>query len=138
VTPRLVLLRLGEKQLALPLEKVWHILLTPRLFPLALIRPGFKGVFLHQDEVLPLLDLPGLLAVPGSGKECPYVMVCETEFGPLGLPVDQILQIVERQLGALTEDEPEADRFSAEKNFVYNGNRYLLLDLGALLATLPR
>ncbi|WP_459861569.1 chemotaxis protein CheW [Desulfuromonas carbonis] len=67
MTPRLVLLRLGEKQFALSLENVWHILLAPRLFPLALIRPGFKGVFLHQGDVLPLLDLPGLLSVRFRG-----------------------------------------------------------------------
>ncbi len=138
MTPRLVLLRLGEKQFALPLESVWHILLTPRLFPLALIRPGFKGVFLHQGEVLPLLDLPGLLTAAGSGTDCPYVMVCGTEFGLLGFPVDQILQIVERRLGTLAECEPETDCLAAENSFFYNGNTYPLLDIGASLATLPR
>ncbi|GAB6084503.1 hypothetical protein JCM30471_34170 [Desulfuromonas carbonis] len=65
-------------------------------------------------------------------------MVCGSEFGPFGFPVDQILQIVECRLGTLGECEPESDRFSAEKSFVYNGNTYPLLDLGALLATLPR
>lgn len=140
MTPRLVLLRLGDAQFALPLEGVWHILLTPRLFPLVLIRPGFKGVFLHQSEILPLLDLSGLLAAPVPGRECecPYVIVCGTESGPLGFPVDQVLQIVERRLGTLGECEPATERFSAEQSFIYNGNTYPLLDVEALLATLPR
>ncbi len=65
VTPRLVLLRVGAERFALPLEGVWHILPTQRIFPLALIRPGFRGVFLYQGEVVPLLDLPALV---GRGR----------------------------------------------------------------------
>ena len=138
MTPRLVLLRVGDQQFALPMEAVRHILLTPRIIPLVLIRPGFKGVFLHQDEILPLLDLPRLLAGAVSGPENPYVVVCDTDYGPLGIFVDQVLQIVERGAGALRSGDLVPDQKPAENSFVYNGNTYPLLDIEALLNTLPR
>lgn len=138
MTPRLVLLRVGVERFALPLEGVWHILPTQRIFPLALIPPGFKGVFLYQEEVVPLLDLPALVG-GGADSGFAYTVILGTELGFIGLPVDQVLQIVERRSGtiAASEPAPSAPVF-AQSNFVYDGNEYPLLDVETLLNTLSR
>ena len=138
MTPHLVLLRVGAERFALPLEGVWHILPTQRIFPLALIRPGFKGVFLYQEEVVPLLDLPALVG-GGADSGFAYTVIFGTELGFIGLPVDQVLQIVERRSGtiAASEPAPPAPVF-AQSNFVYDGNEYPLLDVETLLNTLSR
>jgi chemotaxis signal transduction protein len=138
VTPRIVLFRVGEEPMAIPLEGVWRILPAPRVFPLLMIRSGFRGVFLHQATVVPLLDL-ALLLLGEAGLECAYTLLYGTDLGPVGLPVDQVLQIVERRLGTVeARESAPPSRFPATNSFVYNGNAYPLLDVEALLNTIPR
>jgi chemotaxis signal transduction protein len=138
VTPHLVLLRVGAERFALPLEGVWHILPTQRVFPLALIRPEFRGVFLYQGEVVPLLDLPALVG-GGAGSGFAYTVIYGTELGLLGLPVDQVLQIVECRSGTVAAREPAPPApVLAQSHFVYGGNEYPLLDVETLLNTLSR
>lgn len=137
MTPRMVLLRVGAERMSLPLEGIWHILPTPRVFPLLLVRPGFRGVFLYRGEVVPQLDLSRLLSGEGD-LDCEYTVLYGTDLGPVGLPVDQVLRIVERGLGTVGAGESALPaRFPVQNYFFYKETEYPLLDVEALLNTLP-
>ena len=137
MTPRMALMRIGADRFALSLERVLHILPAPSVFPLPLIRAVFQGVFIYQGELVAQLEPAALLG--RSNGECPLTVVYGTDLGLLGLPVDQILQIVELQMGTVEACEPTPSaRFPVQNKFVYNGNEYPWLDVEALLQALPR
>lgn len=138
MTPRVVLVRIGPEWAALPLDGVWHVLQAPQVFGLLSIRPGFRGVFVYQDELLPLLDLPALLDI-ASEEPWWLVLVYGSDAGPLGLPVHQVLKIVERRHGVVEPRNADGEPGGkAQDSFVYNGKAYPLLDIEALLSTLSR
>ena len=130
-------MRIGAERFALPLEGVLHILPSPVVFPLALIRAGFQGGFIYQGELVAQLEPSALLGKPHGN--CPFTVVYGTDLGLLGLPADQILQIVELQMGTVAACAPTPSaRFFAQSKFVYNGSEYPWLDVEALLQALSR
>lgn len=129
---KLALLELAGEVFALPVSGIEHIVPAPRLFPLPLMRAGFAGVFVDRNEVLPLLDLQHVWGLPRPVRDATrFVVVCASAAGPVGLPAGAVLGIVNRREGALEEGD-------AGRAFVHGGQRYPLLDVEALLATLPR
>ena len=114
---------------AVALAKVLHVLPAPAIFRLPLMRAIFSGVIIHQDQLVPVLA-PWTLddATSAAAANCPLIMLCEAEFGRLGIPVKQIERIT--AVGELPE--PTGDQ-KQDRILEVSGVNYRLLDLNRLL-----
>lgn len=137
---KIALFALADRVFALPVEGVRHIVSAPRIFSLPLLRKGLRGVFLYQGEVVPLLDLWGIF-----GKKAPiaeaggqFTVVHSTESGLVGLPVSQVLSIVNPERGTLEYEAEGNQTTDLDRVFVCEGKRYPLLDIEKLVNSLPR
>jgi len=141
MTSQVLLARLGSRCFAVDIEVVDRIVLTPRVFPLVSVRPGFCGVFLHEQAPLPCLEPATLLAEEPnvSGGAALYTVVCHCQSGRLGVPVDQVLRIVVQPPGTVHEAIGDSAGGAAwPRTFVFQKTEYPLLDVDGLLVSLPR
>jgi chemotaxis signal transduction protein len=141
MTSQVLLTRLGSACFALDIESVDRIVLTPRVFPLVAVRPGFRGVFLHERAPLPFLEPATLLGEEPdiSGGGALYTVVCHCRSGRLGVPVDQVLRIAAQARGAVHEAPGDSAGGAAwPRTFVFQETEYPLLDIDGLLMSLPR
>jgi len=92
-----------------------------------------------QDGVVPLFDLASILSVEGTSlaRMSSYLVVYGAEIGNIGLPADKVLQMVGRDQGKLQETAEIPGSMNLSTIFVVNGVGYPLLDVDALLTTLP-
>lgn len=129
--------RLKGDGYALPVQGVDHILQTPRLYPLPLLDEIFLGVFVLDEEIVPLYNLYRFLGVEAvdSRDSSPFTILFMTEFGKIGLPADEVARIVDDSDGSI-EKVSEDDGKIADRCFVYSGTRYPLLTERTLLAEL--
>lgn len=136
---KMALFALADRVFALPVEGVRHIVYTPRIFPLPLLRKGIRGVFLHQGEVVPLLDLWQVLGqkAPTSGGGGQFTVVHSTELGLVGLPVSHVLTMVNPERGTLEEETDGNKVADPAPVFICKGRRYPLLDIEKLVNSLP-
>ena len=114
---------------AVALDKVLHVLPAPTLFVLPLMRVIFSGVIIHQDQLVPVLA-PWSLgeASPAVASNVPLILLCEAEFGRLGIPVSQIERITAD--GELPDPSGEQNQ---DGILEVSGVNYRLLDLNRLL-----
>ncbi len=136
--PKIALFAVHGKEFALPIEGVQHIIQTPRIFPLPLLREGLRGVFIHNSEVVPLLDITHLLGLKDSGDPAhfPFTVLFFTEYGTVGLPAGQIRQIVDRATGKIEAADPAKGEGLTNRNFVHSRVRYPFLDAATMMAFL--
>lgn len=134
---KMILLSMAGRPYTLPVEKVGHIIPAPRKFPLVCLRPEIDGVFLHAEEPTPMLNpgqFPELeLAEKVDGE---YVIVFQSEYGNIGLPVDAAVTIVDAEDGVYENVEPVETADESSMTFLYKEQSYQLLDIDALLARL--
>ncbi len=122
---------------ALAVEEILIILQTPRIFSLPLLPPVVVGVLIHAGEAIPLLKPDWLLAEPvDNHSKFSYVVICSTESGVVGLPVDKVLYIVDRRKGRLEGGQDTTAGDGSGSTFVYDQVRYPLLDIGRNVAEL--
>ena len=127
----LVLFRVGgDWRVALPLSDVARL----EEFRSATVETlGGRAVVQYRGGILPLASLHALLdavtEAPGLRGETIQVVVCESGGGPVGLVVDEILEIVEEHVAATPVDGCPGIRGTA----VIRGKVTDLLDVGALL-----
>lgn len=100
---RLALFELSTVPCSVPLDKVLHVLTAPTIFTLPLLRHCFAGGLVFQGELVPLLK--GHKAEVGVDLHPAFVIVCEAEFGLIGVPADRILRITKN-------DEVDSDNLS--------------------------
>lgn len=139
VTPKIALFTLGNRCYSLAVERIAQILPMAPVFPFPLLRQGLSGLFVGHEEVIPLLELGPLLGAEGmaAARMSSYLVVYGAEFGNIGLPADKILQMVGRDQGKLQETAAIPGKMNFTTIFVVNGVGYPLLDVDALLTTLP-
>jgi chemotaxis signal transduction protein len=129
--------RLKGDGYALPVQGVDHIVQTPGLFPLPLLDEVFLGVFILDEEVVPLYNLYRFLGLEADdfSDRSPFTILFMTEFGKIGLPADEVLRIVDNSSGSI---ERVSDDYGAiaDRCFVFSGTRYPLLSERTLLADL--
>ncbi len=136
MSSQVALFLLHGRVYALDVEEILIILQEPRIFPLPLLPPVLVGVLIHDGEAIPLLKPDWLIEEPEDSHYCfSYVVVCSTEFGVVGLPVDNVLHIVDRREDRL-EGGPDMDDTGSGRTFVYEQVRYPLLDIGRNVAEL--
>ncbi|NIQ95084.1 MAG: chemotaxis protein CheW [Desulfuromonadales bacterium] len=129
--------RLKGDGYALPVQGVDHIVPTPRLYPLPLLDEIFLGVFIHDEDVVPLYNLYRFLGIEAEdfSDDSPFTILFMTEFGKIGLPADEVLRIVDNSSGTI-EKVSEDYGSIADRCFVCSGTRYPLLSERTLLADL--
>lgn len=139
VIPMIALFTLGSRSYSLAVERIVHILPMVQVYPCPLLRRGLSGLCVDQEGVVPLLDLGPMLkaeGVNGTGTSS-YLVVYGSELGSIGLPADKVLQMVGRDQGKLQETADIPGQINFTTIFVVNGESYPLLDVDALLTTLP-
>lgn len=128
---RLALFESSGVLCSVPLDKVLHILTDPQIFSLPLLRPCFSGGILYQRQVLPLLaEGPQAILGSAANRKHPFVLVCEAEYGLVGIPADRVLRITkagEVDVGAFPEHDPENEQCEI------NGRDCRLLDLNKVM-----
>jgi len=139
VTPKIALFTLGSRSYSLAVERIVHILPMAQVFPCPLLRQRLYGLCVDHEEVVPLLDLGPLLGAEGAkgAGTSSYLVVYGAELGSIGLPADKVLQMVGRDQGKLQETADIPGQVNFTTIFVVNGVSYPLLDVDALLTTLP-
>jgi chemotaxis signal transduction protein len=139
VIPKIALFTLGNRCYSLAVERIVHILPMSQIFPFPLLRQGLVGLFVDHEVVVPLLDLSPLLGTEGMGgaRMSSYLVVYGAELGNIGLPADKVLQMIGRDQGKLQETADIPGKVNFTTIFVVNGVSYPLLDIDALLTTLP-
>lgn len=116
--------------IAVALEKVLHVLTAPPVFAMPLLKPVFAGGFVYQGQVVPLLrEKPGTDSID-TGQDAAFVLVCEAEFGLLGIPADRIIRITKS--AGQTPGEDTARMSGNEENDI-NNCEYRQLDLNQVL-----
>ena len=137
---KVALFAYGEERFALFSNCILQILPPGALHPLPLMRRGFQGILVYRDEPVPLIALTEFFPDRQAFGSPPhqYTLICGTDSGMVGLPATRILQIVDRDQGALADvQEGEAESSPCDLVFWFKDQRFLLLDLDDLIASLP-
>jgi chemotaxis signal transduction protein len=113
--------------LAVALEKVLHVLTAPQVFELPLLKRVFTGGIIYQGQVVPLLVGA---SDPGQQEAAAFVIVCEAEFGLIGLPADRIIEITKTDNVTPGGDATELSGSEDNENISCD---YRHLDLNAIL-----
>jgi chemotaxis signal transduction protein len=93
---RLILFETLAVPCSISLDKVLHVLTSPQLFILPLLRPSFVGAVVYQGQVIPMLA--GNASEKGEGtvnRQPAFCLICEAEFGSVAIPADKIVRITE-------------------------------------------
>lgn len=137
MSAKMTLLAVAGRDYALPVDRIWHILAELPVYPLVRLRTGFSGVFLFAGEIIPLLE-PSL--VPGMTGEldcvAPYIVICQSDYGGVGVPVERAVRIVETNEGSVSPAPPGTEPAIASQIFLWQGKPYPMLDVDTLLAQL--
>jgi chemotaxis signal transduction protein len=136
---KMVLLTLAGRKFSLSVEQILHVLPRPQLFPLVCLRQEISGVFLYDDEPIPMLELTKLPELNNGDAvaDGAYVIVFQSEYGTIGIPVDSAVTIVNVEEG-LFEDASLADEENQGFHvFNFQDTSYPLLDIDGMLARLP-
>jgi len=134
---KMALLAVGGREYALPVDRIRHILADAKVFPLVCLRSGFAGVFLFDNEVVPQLQHEALAEEHATSGLLPYMVICQSDFGEVGLPIDHAVRIVDAGDGQLSPAPPDSEPAMITQLFIRHGESYPLLDIDTLLAQLP-
>lgn len=115
---------------SIALDKVLHILTTPQVFELPLLRRSFSGGVVYQGQIVPLLTDKKLGERREKNRQPAFVLICEAEYGLVAVPADKIVRITKNE-----EIRPEIFSGSDSQSETCNisGHDYRLLDLNRVL-----
>ena len=127
---RLALFETSGESCSVALDKVLHVLTAPPVFKLPLLNQVFVGSFIYHGQIVPLLRRSSSSKDQSLSLQTSFVIVCEAEFGLVGVPADRIMRITKAE-----EVGPEGDAmgFCHGESFEINGCNYRQLDLNAIL-----
>ena len=129
---RLALFRSGGRSLAVPLEVVRKVLHEPPVFDLPLLRACFGKVLVFEGQLVPLVR-----GEPESGpriEQPPIVLICDAEFGRVGIPADKVERITAPEESATPiEAEAAAANGASEEMCRVSGQAYRLLNVNHLI-----
>ena len=128
---RMALFETLEVSCSVSLERVLHVLTTPQVFNLPLLRRSFAGGVLYQGQIVPLLAGHVIgKRTAGSIQPPAFALVCEADFGLVAVPADRIVRIT-----GTGEISPEiiTGNDSQDEVCEIGGRDYRLLDLNRVL-----
>ena len=135
---KMILLSISGHKFSSSLNQVRHIVSSPEIFPLVCLRRGIIGAFLFEDKPIPIIDpevLPVLEKVKVQiGGE--YLIVFQSEYGNVGIPVDAAVTIVDVEDGLFENVAPTDDNPQGDPLFCLQGVSYPLLDINEMLTNL--
>jgi len=139
MSAKVALFTLGGRRYALPVAAISHILPMQPVFNLPLLRPDFSGVIVNRGEIVPVLDAK---RCPGRSDLSEYsvpglLVVFSAEIGCIALPADKVVQMVDYNSGKLCVAPPECRYDGVKEFFLLHEQEYPLLDVDALLASVP-
>ena len=138
MTMKMLLLSLAGQRFSSSIEQVRHILAGPEIFPLVCLRRGISGVFLYKNEPIPILDPGELPELDGQkvkvGEE--YLIVFQSEYGDVGLPVDAAVSIVDAEDGSFENVVRTEETSQDDQLFCFQDVSYPLLDIDKILVHL--
>jgi chemotaxis signal transduction protein len=128
---RLALFKISTVSCSVPLDKVLHVLTDPHVFSLPLLRHCFAGGLIYQEQFVPLLK-GGKTETRGADEDLQpvFVLVCEAEFGLIGVPADKIIRITKN---GEVDSESIPGHVSQHKTCEINNCEYRLLDLNRVV-----
>ena len=128
---RLALFETSGVPCSLALDKVLHVLTAPHVFSLPLLRCCFAGGIVYQEQFVPLLTAEPP-ETPGGRKNLQpaFVLVCEAEYGVVGVPADRIVRITKT---GEVDAKVMSGCDSREETCEISGCNYRLLDLNRVL-----
>lgn len=135
---KMLLLSISGHKFSSSLNQVRHIVSSPEIFPLVCLRRGISGAFLYEDKPIPIIDpevLPVIekVKVQIGGK---YLIVFQSEYGNVGLPVDAAVTIVNVEDGLFENVAPADINPQGGPLFCLQGVSYPLLDINEMLTHL--
>ena len=120
-------LPVGEDLYALPIEDVRQVVATSATTPLVTAPDVVLGLFNLRGEIVPVLDVAGLLGL-GRIDRTTVVVVVNTQHGPAALAVTGMPERIE-----LDTPVGECDLPAARGTYQVGDHLVVLLDLDALL-----
>ena len=133
---KMILLSLSGHKFSSSVEKIRHILAGPEIFPMVCLRRGIRGTILYAGETIPIIDPMEFMDLDQQTIEAVggYLVVFQSDYGDIGLPVDSEMTIVDAEDGSFEGDVSEETNASDSQVFCFKGARYPLLDLNEILA----
>ncbi len=124
---RLALFEISDVSCSVSLDKVLHVLTEPKVFVLPLLHGCFSGGLIYQGQLVPLLkgckpEAEGDVVDPLPA----FVLVCEAEFGLVGVPADRIIRITKNE-------EVDSGVMSGLDSCQINNCEYRFLDLNRVV-----
>ena len=135
---KMILLSLAGQKFSSSVEQIRHILAAPDIFPMVCLRRGISGIFLYEDEPVPVLDLKELpeFDLKKLKDDGEYLIVFQSDYGNVGLPVDSAVTIVNAEDGWFENVAPVEEEDLGDQIFCFQGASYKLLNLNEMLAHL--
>ncbi len=128
--------KLGSEVYALELIDVQEVVEHHPTHPLLGVSEAIIGAIGFHGRIVPAIDLPLLLGFP-AGERCERMIVLTDEHGPVALAVDQLLRIIDIDLGRiLSQSNSEEDCIRGVINL--DGKMISLLALEQLCAVLEQ
>lgn len=127
---RLVVFRLGPLEVGVPIERVSEIVRTPRMTRMPRVPHYVIGLMNQRGRVFPVVDLRKRLSLPaGAPDPKNRVIVVETAGDPLGLTVDEVLQVFRAPEGSLGAAPSLAESAARDylRGVVSDGERMILM-----------
>lgn len=129
---RLALFISADRHFSVPIDRIVHIVARSTVVVLPMLKSCFSGVFLDEQEMIPLLKVESSSGIQQSFS---LIIIYESDFGKVGIPAERVLRVVERNDGDFEPctDEPTL-LTGIEECFLYGGKRYPLLNVDVALS----
>lgn len=131
MSERVLLVRVGDERVALPLAAVREVVDAPEIFAVPMAPEALCGQLALRGQHMPVLNLARLLGLPREATDVPVALVL-TE-GGLALAVDDALDALELPLDAMRPAPSGGQQREAVRALVQLGTMVaLLVDVTAL------
>lgn len=139
MSAKIALFTLGGRCYALPVAAISHILPAQPMFHLPLLRSDFSGVIVDRGAIVPVLKATRCLggATVAESHAPALHVVFSAEIGCVALPADKVVQMVDSTQGKMYTAPPECRHDGVQEFFLLQEQDYPLLDVDALLASVP-
>ena len=136
-TPGWMVVRVGDTELALPIERVGEVIPVPEMSPVPTAPSWVAGIISVRGEVVPVVDLGMRVRGQPADREGRLVLAATDHADErVGLIVDAVVGLIDRIGATVAESEREAsipERFASGVVTDAASVRRAILDLTATL-----
>lgn len=127
---------LGSENFAMPLLKVREVIGMPEVTPVPQSNIHVLGIMNLRGQIITIFDLRTCLKLKANNKDDTTVIICEMEFGQIGMVVDSVNSVLSVSRSDLSE--VPAGSKSAAQSYITNVYRKedeltLMLDVDQLI-----